>query len=230
MNVFPDKNEVVTELVTKTPMFIEKLDYPNLRARGVRTMREYIIKYENSILPLSEKEKNWIADIISKTRDTCGKNGLGHLLRVPWRIAKSHDGLENSMPHTIGSVIVLPEHVFRYYSANDMALLLVHEATHLHQRAYPDFNSNAITRLGFKPVRTAKDHREVLRANPDTNNMIYALGRLEVNPVLDIDAENLSEYTLSPFCKYPSFEKIRNPEHPFEIIAELNAILYSYSV
>lgn len=226
MSIFPDKNEVLTELVTRTPMFIEKLDGPNLKARGVRTHGEYIMRYENSLLKPSAQDRTKLNAVSARTRKECAVVGLHHLVEVPWRFAICEDTLEGGMPHTIGSVIVLPERVMKRRE-RELGELLVHEATHLHQRAFPDHASKTVSRLGFEPVRRLSSHREILRANPDTNNMIYALGRMEVNPVLHQGAETLFEYTLSPHQRYPGFASVRNHEHPFEIVAEINAEIYA---
>lgn len=209
-------------LVTKTPFFIEKLDEANLRARGVRSHGEYFERYEEFVVEFSSKEKVRIERLVVIAKHKCRRAGMSHLLDVNWRFAKCDDRLENGYPHTIGGIIMLPKKVLVYDDAR-LIKLLVHEVTHVHQRAYPEFASRQARALGFVPVRTWENHRESLRANPDTNNMVYSRDGAECNPVLHQDARSLSEVSLKPYRAYPGFARIHNPEHVFEIVAELNA-------
>ena len=220
--MFPPSADVMRALVTQTPFFIEKLDSANLRARGVFSRGEYLEKYEGSLREFTPLEKKRVARICELSKNRCRRAGLTHLLDVNWKFAKCDDQLENGYPHTIGGIVVLPQHTMRY---GDVSLikLFVHEITHVHQRAYPEFTSLQVKALGFSPVRKWSAHREYLRANPDTDNIIYARDRTECNPVLHHDAVSLSE--VSSCAPYPGLEHIRNPEHPYEILAEINAQL-----
>jgi hypothetical protein len=223
MTMFPDKRDVMRSLVTQTPFFLEKLNDANLRARGVWTLAEYFDRYDGLLMEFTEQEKLRIAHVCEIARSRCRSAGFTHLFDVNWNFAKCSNRLENGYPHTIGGVIVIPEHALRY-GEDRLARLIVHEVTHVHQRAYPNFASRQVRTLGFEPVRRWASHRESLRANPDTNNMIYALDRHEANPILHRDARSLAEVYLGPCKGYPGFSHVRNPEHPFEIIAELNAM------
>ena len=209
-------------LVSQTPFFIEKLDAANLRARGVGSCGEYLEKYERSLRAFTSCERSRVSRMCEVAKNRCRASGLVHLLDVNWRFAKCANTLENGYPHTVGGIVVLPEHVMRY-GDDRMVRLMVHEITHVHQRAYPDFSARQVRELGFEPVRRWESHRESLRANPDTNNMIYAMDRDECNPVLHHDATSLAEVTLGPESGYAGLGHIKNPEHPFEIIAEINA-------
>lgn len=223
MGTFATPEDVMKAIVTKTPFFIEKLDEANLRARGVRSHGEYFERYEEFVLEFTRTEKSRIHRLALIAKYKCRRQGMSHLLDVNWWFAKCDDRLENGYPHTIGGIIVLPKRVMQYDDSR-LIKLMVHEATHVHQRAYPEFAARQVRALGFVPVRTWENHRESLRANPDTNNMIYAnADGMECNPVLHQDARSLSEVSLKPYRTYPGFTHIQNPEHVFEIIAELNA-------
>ena len=223
MTMFPHNRDVMRSLVAQTPFFIEKLNDANLRARGVWSLAEYLERYERLLMDFTPSEKNRIVHMCDIARSRCRTAGLMHLLDVNWRFAKCSNHLENGYPHTVGGVIILPEHAMRY-GDDRLVRLIVHEVTHVHQRTYPDFASRQVFSLGFEPVRTWANHRESLRANPDTNNLIYAMDRVEVNPILHRDARSLTECHLGPCTGYPGLGHVRNPEHPFEIIAELNAL------
>lgn len=223
MSMFADSSEVMRALATQTPFFIRKLNHANLRARGVHSLHEYMERYESLLAEFTFGEKVRISRMCEAAMRRCRNAGLFHLFDVNWRFAKCSDALENGYPHTVGGIVVLPEHVMRY-GDDRMVRLIVHEVTHVHQRAYPAFVARHVRAMGFEPARRWESHRESLRANPDTDDTIYAMDRDEANPVLHRDAESLADVSLAPCTAYKGLDHIRNPEHPFEIIAELNAL------
>lgn len=220
--MFPFPNEVQNCLMSRTPFFICKLNDTNLKARGCLSVLEYFQNYSGMIRQFSTAEKRRIYRICESARRRCLDNKLRHLLRVNWKFCKCDNMLEDGYPHTVGDIVMLPEHVLGY-ADEGLLRLIVHEITHVFQRELPLYAAEEVHGLGFVPVRRWGEHRDSLRANPDTDDLIYALKDIECNPVLRQGATSLSEICLLPHFEYPGFEHIRNPEHPFEIIAEMNA-------
>ena len=226
--MFPSKEDAIHDLVHLTPMFLAKLDRTNLEARGVRTVADYLKSYHGQLRVFSDEEKHRLASLTEAARKRCASSeNLRHLVQIEWKLAKSSDTLENGFPHTVGGVIVIP-HQCMSWSDERLKQLLVHEATHLHQRAYPAMAEQHAAAMGFEAVRTWHANGEALRANPDTNMTIYSLKSWECNPVFaNPSMPHLGDVVLKPMPGYPGWESIRNHEHVFEIAAEINEKLFS---
>lgn len=203
-------------------MFICKLNDSNLKARGCQSIVEYFERYSQLLLYFSTNERRRIRRLCDAARRKCVERRMGFLLNVEWKFCKCDNMLEDGYPHTVGDTVVLPEHVLQY-TDDGLTQLIVHEITHVFQRELPAYAAEEVRNLGFLPVRRWGEHRESLRANPDTDDLIYAFNDIECNPVLRQGATSLSEICLLPNFQYPGFGHIRNPEHPFEILAETNA-------
>lgn len=149
-------------------------------------------------------------------------------------------GAENGWAHTVGNTIVIPESR-RGSSTASVASLLVHEATHVHQRRFPDDARKAAERMGYDVVAPmASGLLGEPRANPDTDGKVYIkkgfycesvwpegpeknyglagvriMCSLEGGPAGDAPPEIVSGWN--------------NGEHPSEVAAEQNATIFSSS-
>jgi hypothetical protein len=143
-------------------------------------------------------------------------------------------GAENGYAHTAGDTIVLPAHVGDM-DERKLAALIVHEAMHVFQRFRADAaDAYARRAYGFevsKAERVAEAGEE--RANPDTAGApAYELPG--EGPVRQVFVAKESRVTLADVELLPRergdalrrrFPWARNPEHPYEIMAEEAALL-----
>lgn len=219
---FASSAEVMRDLVTRTPLFLAKLDAANLRARGVRSVPEYLEAYERALLEPTPEERARLAAAAAEARRRCAAAGLTHLLEVDWRVALCAASLENGYPHTVGGTVVLPRTALQR-ELDSLVRLLVHEITHVHQRRFPVKAAAQARALGFAPVARLRDLRETVRANPDTDGTVYERAGVQVHPILRPGATSLDQVDLCPRASYPGLERAHNPEHVFEIVAEAYA-------
>jgi hypothetical protein len=219
---FASGSRTALQLAEETPGFLERLDGPNLAARGVASVGEYLRRYRDAVLPSVppfERSRARRAYRAAAARAAVAAPGLMRGLPPTVRIAVSvGTAAENGYAHTAGDTIVLPISSVRGLSAPELAALVAHELVHIYQRRNPEAARRAALDYGF--VEVQPEPGVSLRANPDTNGAVYRHGAESARPVLDDEPTSLASVRLLPNAAYTAFPGIKNPEHPYEIMAE----------
>jgi hypothetical protein len=143
--------------------------------------RDFVAEYRRCVRPLRDDQLAWLAVL---SREAAGRlRRLGVRDGVPWRFARFCPPVAaNALPHTLGRTILLGDAFFDgLRSAPDAGVAtLVHEKIHVLQRARPQFAHDYVTRvLGYRRLaRVDAEMRRALRmrANPDVDDYVYALG------------------------------------------------------
>ena len=166
--------------------YIDKMNGANLKARNFNSKAQLTIKYMESLLPITKKEKRKTYQLVdaiflrikeSKTKSILSKF-LKDSLKISY-IAKSSSWLEGGMPHTHDKTVILPESWFNettsYFKSMDNKIAfngstLMHELVHIHQRIKPDLYTNIYREWGFIKVDFMDNMSDILefnRNNPD---------------------------------------------------------------
>lgn len=147
---------------------------------------------------------------------------------IPWKFVFTDTAydIENNFPHTHANTIFLPSMYFSM-STQRRVKLLVHEKTHVFQRYYPiPYNKIVLQHLGYAVHGYLPSHPDFarVRANPDTNDIVYSHDRTYVLPILHARATRLSEVRVVRYsAKTERSAPNRGPgykaEHPNEALA-----------
>ncbi|AUF82568.1 hypothetical protein TetV_486 [Tetraselmis virus 1] len=210
--------------------FIDGLGELNLKARGALSKQEYKRNYKTGLadwlaVPVEDRQRLIGAVTVAKAR--AGEKGYTSLSKMQWRFGCSTGKkTENGWPHTIGDVIIIPMSALERRTDKELVKLLVHEAVHVAQRKDPEGAEKFITeQLGFslatdatkKYVRTLGE----IRQNPDVNNKLYEKDGVICLPVFYGNVTSLADVKYKPFEQFNDMKWVNNPEHPYEIMAEL---------
>ena len=169
--------------------YIDKMNGINLKARQFNSKAELTLKYMQSLLPISKKEKKktyqLVENMLMRMEKSKVKSILPNFLREILKIshiAKSEQWLEGGMPHTHEKTVILPESWFKeissYFKGLDNKIVfngstLMHELLHIHQRIKPELYENIYRDWGFIKVDFMDNMSHILqlnRNNPDGMN------------------------------------------------------------
>ena len=153
---------------------------------------------------------------------------------------------DNGFPHTRPpNLICLPAKLCSESPASDdFKITLIHEAIHIHQRKFPNEWLEGLKLAGWAPIGAEKipsEFRDRVRINPDTIGSPYwtfnsfhvplpifrtryDLPSLSKVDVLWYDTRTDTLFHEPPkefIAKYGPIKAIHQPEHPYEIYAEL---------
>nr|WRJ69989.1 hypothetical protein TetV2_00544 [Oceanusvirus sp.] len=226
---FVDPDEAAQQMYSSG--FIDALGRKNLRARAAETREEYKELYKSGLadwyaVPVELRQR--LVGITGVAKRRLKEAGYHSLADMEWRYACSVGRkTENGWPHTTGDVIVMPLTALDRRGDEDLIRLVVHEAVHVAQRKDPVGTEGLVRGLGFARA-TASAERKIAslgesRANPDTDGVLYERDETICHPVFHGNVSNLSDIRYLPDQVHDGLEWVDNPEHPYEIMAELVA-------
>jgi len=127
----------------------------NLFPTSIKTPIEFRIKYLDSFLPWTNEEERILQNYVNQILSFANFNSF----KTPWKIFKSKNYLENSMPFTIGNYIIIPEKFIKngveYYKKTgkyspELIETLIHEKLHVIQRNnQQEFNDLYVSQWPF---------------------------------------------------------------------------------
>ena len=183
---FPDLDEARTAF-TDDPAYFDQLQPIEMAAKtgspltagdlaGQRA--ECRARYRAGVRQFSDAEKNALVQLVGRIHPAL-RDDYPRMAALPWSFLKVSDQIEGGLPHTRGTHIVLSQ------SACDRSLnrsflgpgstgaidLLVHEQTHVLQRAQPElFDSLYVKQWGFRRATSIDANPWLVEhhlANPD---------------------------------------------------------------
>jgi hypothetical protein len=206
--------------------YVQNMSLPDLRARSVKTITEYIEKSSADIIPFSSYQKAIIYknlelanDYLQRTRHYFIDPSL--LQKIPWKFILTKGFYEQGLPHTRGPYIFLSSDFFNT-SQKDQIITLIHEKIHIYQRKYKKYFQKKLLNNNYTIYGLRKDYPNS-RANPDLDEYIY------IHP---LKYTMVSTYT----SMYPkSIQDVHTDipiykEHPNEEIAYTIANRYTSSI
>jgi hypothetical protein len=216
---FLTKEETREFILEDTDNYAASLTPPDLCARHVGTVPEYIEKSADETMDFSIFQKNTLLSALSEadqffSTTMCGF-GINRqkILDLGWTFALTKGKIyENGLPHTRAELIFLTPEILRK-PLKDLVGTLIHEKIHVYQRTYYADVNSFLLQDGFK-VAFSRLQVPRVRANPDTDGMIY------LNPDKQIYAalynsdcpSSISDVTVLP-------EPGNHNEHPYEWMA-----------
>ena len=183
INFFNPKN---TFQLFENNQYIDKMNGINLKARQFNSKAELTLKYMQSILPITKKEKKktyqLVENMLTRFEESDINSVIPKFLKETLQIsniAKSSSWLEGGMPHTHDKTVILPESWFSdvssYFKGTDNKMVfngstLMHELVHIHQRINLALYNNIYREWGFIKVDFMDNMSHILelnRNNPD---------------------------------------------------------------
>ena len=115
--------------------YLQKMNQPNLLARGCSSRDELYNKYLDAFDDITEKERASVNSFILDLLDTIKERNVAYYkYLINWirkiSIAKAKPWLEAGMPHTLENTIIMDADWF----SNPRSTTFVHELTHVNQR------------------------------------------------------------------------------------------------
>lgn len=160
-------------------MYFRSLTVPDLYARKMGNIHQYIVSSMTSARSFTDIEKIKISDCCHKADKFFAEIGdsvhglYGSLINnIPWRFAKTYGTLyEQGYPHTRADIIFV-SNMFLMNDPITITQTLIHEKVHVYQRLYPDLVKEYLVHMGFTRHALRKSFPNI-RANPDLDDWTY---------------------------------------------------------
>jgi hypothetical protein len=223
---FPTREEIAPLL--RSASYFSQMSALDLRARKAESTDAYLTRYERSIVPLSEKQKDAIEDLAHGV-DNITKV-YKRLYAIPWKIA-AFQGVEHDFPHTIAHVIFLPIDTLEDTAKSAMQTLL-HEKIHVYQRAFPLETNVLVQKMWGYKMHSLRSRSQLSRNNPDLNQVVYGKQRWGILQEFTNTANDLRDSKVQFVGEQPDTwtAVAESYEHPYERMAyEISKFLVSGS-
>lgn len=206
-------DHVMTDADKYMTSYFSRFNTLDQKLRNCTSSAECMRIYKKGVRPMQLPEAQRIQSKLQEIDALCKARGFHRLLTIPWKFLVSSDSLENGFPHTHGDIIVLPQWFLK--KQPNMKTLL-HEKIHIYQRKYPFETHRLLCDIwGFVPVGISYS-QDQLRANPDTNQLIYTYQGKPLQATYKNEATEIGDvlYNHSKF-EIPADQR----DHPFEVMA-----------
>lgn len=193
--------------------YLEKMNQPNLLARGCSSKDELYNKYLNAFDDITENERTTIIIFILNLLNTIKQRNIAYYKYFLYWIskiciAKAKPWLEAGMPHTLENTIIMDPNWF----TNPRSNTFIHEITHVNQRLIPFEFEDLYKDLGYldypEGIENIKGMQSIItlnRNNPDglssnwlwydkTNNIYWWIGAIfqNITPSSLTDVSNVA--------------------------------------
>ncbi len=223
---FPTREEVAPILRAST--YFPEMSALDLRARKAESANAYVTRYEHSIVPLSEKQKDAIEDLAHGV-DNITK-AYKRLYAIPWKVV-AFEGVEHDFPHTIADIVFLPIDILEDTAKSAMQTLL-HEKIHVYQRAFPLETNLLVQKMWGYKMHSLRTRHPLSRSNPDLNRVVYGKQRWGMLQEFTNTANDLRDSKVQFVGEPPDTwtAVAESYEHPYERMAyEISKFLVSGS-
>jgi hypothetical protein len=216
---FLNKNDLSYILMKDDDNYYKSFFDYDLYARHVKNIDDYKSKIKDSVVNLTEKQKNKLikcCNIVDEKLKGINFDGFDGVKasNIMWKIgAIKGKSYENGLPHTRKYVIVLPIEKINLKTTKQLCTLLCHEKVHVYQKKYKEDIEKYLKKNNITVLKT-REENDLIRANPDldnyiytnNNNIIYSAKYNSTKPSSIVDIEYNNDGTQSS-------------EHPFEKMA-----------
>lgn len=217
IRMFPNPRAVIIEVCRSG--FFKALDSINLMARGALSQEGYATKYFKSLKKISDEHITYLEEDLLPTINTTILNRT-----IKWSDIRliEFNGVENNLPHTIGSIIFIPVEFWKC-NRNLQKRIIRHELVHIFQRKFPDDTNRFIEEnFGYR-YYAPRESYSTIRINPDTFHAgLYQNIRTgEVFAPMFKSSRPTSVEDVHVTCIVPNTGKIipLENEHPYEMMA-----------
>lgn len=175
--VFLDKNTLYNFLIQDGDNYYKTFTEKDMKVRNIKNIQEYYNYIGQSVNEFNSVQKKNISYCIQKADIFFSKLQLpyidGNKLKdICWTFGCITGKLyENGLPHTRLNVILLQSDLTNRPN-KELTSLLIHEKVHVYQKLYPQDSQNYFKSNGLY-VHSKRNNYDNIRANPDTDNLIY---------------------------------------------------------
>lgn len=164
-----EKMGTVDKIARRIPTEVKTLD----------DLRDY---YSSRIFPAAaDEDVRVLKSLRSDLNDLLRSRKWGSALSIKYDCLLSKSDLENGLPHTHGTAIILPQEYLRNTHYDSLFKTFVHEFIHVYQRLYPIETHGLLRKWGYKPYLTRERFAQIYisslnlhpRLNPDINEIVY---------------------------------------------------------
>jgi hypothetical protein len=223
---FVDKQYV--KRIIEDSEYFDNMNQLDLKARNIQSKDEYKDLYINSIGTFTQQQKRDLKHLVRQANKCL--RPYTQIYNIPWKFASISVKIDNGFPHTQGDVIFLSN---TFFNRKDTLKTLIHEKIHIYQRLYPlQTNEYILNVLNFEIKKIPNEIQTKVRSNPDLNNILYGKGDyvyaqiFKDNPTslydsfaAKINTKTLEIMPISSNDILPSYIKVQQIEHPYEIMA-----------
>ena len=216
---FLNKNDLSDILSKDEDNYYKTFFNYDLYARNIKNIDEYKLKIKDSVVNLTEKQKNKLIECCNivdekiKKINFDGFNGL-KASNIMWKIgAIKGKSYENGLPHTRKYIIVLPIEKINLKTTKQLCTLLCHEKVHVYQKKYKEYIDKYLKKNNISILKK-REEKDMVRANPDLDNYIYTNN----NNIIYSAKYNSAKPSSIVDIKYNN-DGTQSSEHPFEKMA-----------
>ena len=219
-DLFVDKETSYNNIINSS--YFKNLNQINLEARGCKDINECKKIYKENLTEFNSEEIEKIINLLQHADDVT--NNFNKFHKIPWRIAKTSEKIENGFPFTIGNIIYISDDFFNR-SRKYKLQTIIHEKLHIFQRKYQKITHKLYYDLNFIKLKLIND--PLRRHNPDLDNFDYEYKSVRIYNKFNSDKpKSLSDSNTVylPYAKNIVNQMIRrkyNNEHPNEIFANI---------
>ena len=213
---FLSKNDLLTILIKDEDKYYEKFYKKDFDVRNSKNIEEYKKLIKESVIDITEEEKNKIIQMINEIENKILNVKLKWFDPIKFNKIKWNIGFvygkkyEYGLSHTRNNVIIISKETLTK-DRQDLLRTLVHEKIHIYQKIYKQDVTNYLQMNNFKKIRK-RNENDMIRINPDIDEWIYSDEKNnEYKAIYKEDSKKLRNIIYSPcnsqICEHP-FEKM----------------------
>jgi hypothetical protein len=217
---FLNKNDLYDILSKDDDNYYKTFFDYDLYARNIKNTDEYKQKIKESVINLTEKQKNKLIECCNRVDEKLkninfdGFDGL-KASNIMWKIgAIKGKSYENGLPHTRKYIIVLPIEKINLKTPEQLCKLLCHEKVHVYQKKYKE-NIDKYLKKNNITILKIREKKDMIRSNPDLDNNVYINNN---NNIIYSAKYNSTKPSSIIDIKYNN-DGTQSSEHPFEKMA-----------
>lgn len=175
MLLSPD--EARTELRGKPSVlaYFGAMTRADLRARRQEHKNAYHDHYMASFMDFDATQRKRLEQWTRAADALCRPHV--RLSRIPWKFARQRVDIEEGLPHTLDTVIVLSD-LFFAQTVDRCVETLIHEKIHVYQRMYPLYTYKLFHHVWKYAIFDVQSKYEDARSNPDLNGIVYSKNKV----------------------------------------------------
>ena len=216
---FLNKNDLSDMLMKDDDNYYKTFFDYDLYARHIKNINEYKQNIKDSVVNLTQKQKNKIIEccnIVDEKLKKINFDGFDGLKasNIMWKIgAIKGKSYENGLPHTRKYIIVLPIEKINLKTTKQLCVLLCHEKIHIYQKKYKEDIQQYLKKNNITILKK-REENDMIRANPDLDNYIYKNN----NNIIYSAKYNSTKPSSIVDIKFNN-DGTQESEHPFEKMA-----------
>ena len=155
--------------------YFGSMNRADLRARRQEDRNGYHDHYMASFMDFDASQRKQLEKWTRAADALCRSHA--RLARIPWKFARQRSDVEEGLPHTLDTVIVLSDPFFAQ-AVDRCVETLIHEKIHVYQRLYPLYTYKLFHDVWQYAIFDVQSKYEDARSNPDLNGIVYSKNKV----------------------------------------------------